>query len=101
MWPVLPGIPKKVTDRADIILAESLSRDTSGEGRRPGATPSSFLPMTACLHKIGCWCRDPAIVELSRLDPDTMTPLQALAKLAELKDLTRKPDGTDFKEAGR
>ncbi len=96
----LAGIPKKVTDRADIILAESLSRDTSG-----GAKARRYTQLLLADDSVPAQDRllvpDPAIVELSRLDPDTMTPLQALAKLAELKDLTRKPDGTDFKEAGR
>ena len=96
----LAGIPKKVTDRADTILTESLNRAVA-----PGTKPQRYtqlllvddsLPVRNAPAK-----PDPLKTELSGLDPDTMTPMQALAKLAELKKLASKSGTADPDGAGQ
>ena len=80
----LAGIPKKVTERADSILTETMNRDVPS-GTRPQRYTQILLidnenpqePVT--LH--------PALDELAGINPDEMTPLQALAKIAELRNM--------------
>src|SRR5208283_1134015 len=75
----LAGIPRKVTDRADVILTESLNREVTGGSKIQrytqlllvdNATPVTEEPTPG-----------PIITALSALNPNTMTPMQALAKL--------------------
>jgi DNA mismatch repair protein MutS len=82
----LAGIPKKVTDRAETLLDENMNAPVRG-GTRPqrytqillvddrAETPAAAAPPVP----------DPVLEEIRCLDPDAMTPLAALAKLAELK----------------
>jgi DNA mismatch repair protein MutS len=77
----LAGIPKKVTERAEILLSEDMNRNVSG-GTKPQRYTQILLvddhePVPNADH--------PTLRALSRLNPDEMTPLQALAKIAELK----------------
>jgi DNA mismatch repair protein MutS len=94
----LAGIPKKVTDRADAILTESLNHAVL-----PGAKPQRYTQILlvddSAPARPGPEKPDPVVTELSRLNADTMTPMQALAKLAELINLAKKSGGTDSKEA--
>ena len=90
----LAGIPKKVTDRADMILNESLNRAVT-----PGAKPQRYTQILlvddSAPVRAGPEKPDPVVAELSRMNPNTMTPMQALAKLAELKNLVKKSGETD------
>ena len=94
----LAGIPKKVTDRADAILTDSLNHAVA-----PGAKPQRYTQILlvddSAPARAGPTEPDPVVTELSRLNPDTMTPMQALAKLAELKNLAKKSGRTEPKEA--
>ena len=78
----LAGIPKKVTDRAESILTETMNRDVPS-GTRPQRYTQILLfdndntTTTAAQH--------PALDELACINPDEMTPLQALAKIADLR----------------
>jgi DNA mismatch repair protein MutS len=78
----LAGIPKKVTERAESILTETMNRDVPS-GTRPQRYTQILLfdndstTTTAAQH--------PALDELACINPDEMTPLQALAKIAELR----------------
>jgi DNA mismatch repair protein MutS len=78
----LAGIPKKVTERAESILTETMNRDVPS-GTRPQRYTQILLfdndstTPTAAQH--------PALDELACINPDEMTPLQALAKIAELR----------------
>ena len=96
----LAGIPKKVTDRADVILSDALSRDASG-GAKARRYTQILLVDNSMPARAGPPAPDPMTAELSHLDPDTMTPMQALTKLAELKARAGKPATTDHKEAGQ
>ena len=96
----LAGIPKKVTDRADVILTDTLSRDASG-GTKTRRYTQILLVDDGTQERTVPQAPDPVEMELSSLDTDTMTPMQALAKLAELKGLAGKTKNTDLKGAER
>jgi len=81
----LAGLPPGVVDRAREILAELESTHTAhGEGlgrrgeHRPVAAETGQLPLFGP--------ENPALERLRALDPDSMTPLEALNALAELKE---------------
>ncbi len=77
----LAGIPKKVTGRAEELLSEDSRRGVIGSTRPQRYTQILLVdessPAPPADH--------PALHALSRLNPDEMTPLEALAKIAELK----------------
>jgi DNA mismatch repair protein MutS len=72
----LAGLPRPVLHRAEEILDE-----LEQEARAPGTTPRTIevrqLPLFAT--------NNPLLEELKRLDISTMTPLEAISKLYELK----------------
>jgi DNA mismatch repair protein MutS len=79
----LAGIPKKVTDRADLLLSEGMTQCISGKGRPQRYTQILLVDD----QKTEAPADHPALQALNRLNPDEMTPLQALAKIAELKKI--------------
>ncbi|MCS7287102.1 MAG: DNA mismatch repair protein MutS [Anaerolineae bacterium] len=78
----LAGLPKPVIHRAEEILRE-LESNSSPAAIRPRAPKATQLPLFTLSH--------PVLEELKNLDIDSMTPLEALNKLYELK---RKVRGT-------
>ena len=80
----LAGIPKKVTDRADVILKETLNRPV-GPGTRPRRYTQILLVDDT--EPVRSGKSHPVVGILSGLNPDRMTPLQALEQLAELKKM--------------
>jgi DNA mismatch repair protein MutS len=81
----IAGIPKKITDRAEVLLADSLNR-----GVGAGAKPQRYTQILLCDPHNGTSgsrppARHPVLSELNALDPDTMTPLEALSRIADLK----------------
>ena len=86
----LAGIPKKVTERAESILVETMNRDVPA-GTRPQRYTQVLLfdhdstTKTSVPH--------PVLDELTRIRPDEMTPLQALAKIAELQKMLENKEG--------
>jgi DNA mismatch repair protein MutS len=85
----LAGIPKKVTERAETLLSEDMNRCVPG-GTKPQRYTQILLVDD---HKTDTHANHPTLKALARLNPDDMTPLQALAKIAELKK-TLEPDGS-------
>ncbi|MFA4859983.1 DNA mismatch repair protein MutS [Methanoregula sp.] len=79
----LAGIPKKVTERAEVLLDEDKNRPTPS-GARPQRYTQILLVDDHDPEGTPA-ARHPALDELERLNPDEMTPLQALTALAELK----------------
>jgi DNA mismatch repair protein MutS len=83
----LAGIPKKVTERAESILTETLNRDVPS-GSRPQRYTQILLfdnenpqsPVTT----------HPALEKLAGINPDEITPLQALASIAELRNMLNR-----------
>ena len=75
----LAGLPRTVVSRAREMLAQLET------GARPGAT--SQLPLFAAAAPASSPASDraePMLRRLRALDPDRMTPIEALAVLAEL-----------------
>jgi DNA mismatch repair protein MutS len=79
----LAGIPKKVTERAEVLLDEDKNRPAV-TGARPQRY-TQILLVDDHAPKEAPASRHPALEELARLNPDELTPMQALALLAELK----------------
>ncbi|MFW6331351.1 MAG: DNA mismatch repair protein MutS [Gemmatimonadota bacterium] len=81
----LAGLPDTVVDRAREILRElegSHTHHGEGLGRR-GARPASTPPPDQLSFFTAA--EPPVMKKLRELDPETMTPLEALNRLAELK----------------
>jgi DNA mismatch repair protein MutS len=77
----LAGIPKKVTGRAEALLFED-----AGRGVPAGTKPQRYTQILLVDDSIpGTSADHPTLQALASLNPDDMTPLQALAKIAELK----------------
>ena len=85
----LAGLPKSVLVRAQEVLAELESHD-SKKGKVPRRKASLQIPL---------FPKDSLLAdEISRLDIDSMSPLEAITKLYELKRMTQEnkdspPDG--------
>jgi len=88
----LAGIPKKVTDRAEVLMDEEQKRqdsagDTGGKVRRYTqillVDEKAEAPPTVT---------HPVIEELAQINPDEMTPLQALAVLHAMKQHLKKEE---------
>jgi DNA mismatch repair protein MutS len=77
----LAGIPRKVTERAEAILSEGQHRQFPGSTRPQRYT--QILLVDDHEHRIPA--DHPTLRALAALNPDEMTPLQALAKICELK----------------
>ena len=80
----LAGIPKKVTERAESILTETMNRDVPS-GTRPQRYTQILLFDNESTIKTAV--QHPVLDELACIKPDEMTPLQALAKIAELRNM--------------
>ena len=83
----LAGLPPPVIDRARAIL-DALERDELARGGRPSISGTPAEPQ----QQLGLFqmaTADPVAERLAQrirsLDPDTLTPMQALSLLAELK----------------
>jgi DNA mismatch repair protein MutS len=79
----LAGIPKRATERADTLLSEGMTQRISGGGRPQRYTQILLVDD----QKTEVPADHPALDALKQLNPDEMTPLQALAKIAELKKI--------------
>ncbi|HET6580667.1 MAG TPA: DNA mismatch repair protein MutS [Methanoregula sp.] len=85
----LAGIPKKVTDRADAILNETMNRDVPA-GTRPQRYTQILLVDNE--NPIKKPVPDPVLDHLAHINTDEMTPMQALAKIAELQKMLEKKE---------
>jgi DNA mismatch repair protein MutS len=84
----LAGIPKKVTERAEVLLSEDVNRAVPA-GTKPQRYTQILLVDD---HSPGSPPENPALKALAALDPDTMTPIEALTKIAELKKCMNRED---------
>ncbi|MDD1719523.1 MAG: DNA mismatch repair protein MutS [Methanoregulaceae archaeon] len=80
------GVPAKVIERAYALLEEIQKREY-----RPGV--AKRYTQLLLIDSPGPAPPDPVIRELSRIDPESMTPLQALEKLYELRSTCRERRG--------
>jgi DNA mismatch repair protein MutS len=77
----LAGIPKKVTERAEVLLGENMNRAVP-----LGTKPQRYTQILLVDDKTNPTpLPHPILDELANMKPDEMTPLQALSKIAELK----------------
>ena len=83
----LAGLPKSVTDRAKLILEqlEQGERDAGGKQQKL----IDDLPLFSVAHQPAELKCNPLADKLSEVDPDALTPRDALQILYELKDLIR------------
>jgi len=79
----LAGIPKKVTERAEVLLNESMNRAVPA-GTKPQRYTQILLVDDSANEKPAA-THHPVLEEIKKMKPDEMTPMQALAKIAELK----------------
>lgn len=79
----LAGIPKKVTERAEVLLDEDKNRP-AGSGARPQRYTQILLVDDNAPVEVAA-ARHPALDKIEQMNPDEMTPLQALTALVELK----------------
>ena len=84
----LAGIPKKVTERADALLSEDMNRGVSGSTKPQRYTQILLVNDREPAHPAD----HPTLRALARLNPDEMTPLEALSKIAELKKTLERGD---------
>ena len=83
----LAGIPKKVTDRAMTLLKEAAEREYPGGPRAPRYTQMLLVdPGEGVVEE------NPAVRELKSLNPNEMTPIDALNTLCRLRELVNEED---------
>jgi len=76
----MAGLPEEVTERAKAILKNLEGSELSVHGGTPGRAAGAEMQMTLFEMR-----DDPLREEILKLDVDTMTPLDALRALAEMK----------------
>jgi DNA mismatch repair protein MutS len=78
----LAGLPKSVTNRAQDVLANLEDRSTTGKGR---------VQRRATVPQLTLFPKDSLLAdEISRLDIDSLSPLEAITKLYELKRMAQE-----------
>ena len=84
----LAGIPKKVTERAEALLDENMNGPVKG-----GTRPQRYTQILLVDDRAGAPADTvhPVLEELGCINPDEMTPLQALSKIHELKRKLGEP----------
>ena len=85
----LAGIPKKVTERADVLLSENMNRAVPA-GTRPQRYTQILLVDDH--EKKSNPEKHPTLLALAHMNTDEMTPMQALTKIAELKKTLDKDE---------
>jgi len=82
----LAGLPESVIERARVVLAELESERTVEElERRPAGGRRPAEPAPLPLFESAAPAEHPLAAELRALEPDRLTPLEALQRLAEWK----------------
>ncbi|MHC4660453.1 MAG: DNA mismatch repair protein MutS [Planctomycetota bacterium] len=83
----LAGIPKSVVKRAASVLANLEALNIDGEGKPAFAPPLDSQETSQLQLSLFKSPREKVLEILNKLDIENLTPLEAIAKLAELKDL--------------
>ncbi|RXE57279.1 DNA mismatch repair protein MutS [Methanoculleus taiwanensis] len=84
----LAGIPKKVTERALVILKEAMVQELKGGGKTPRYTQMLLVDTGEGVAET-----NPAVEELRAMKLDEMTPLAALNTLHRLQNLANGGNG--------
>ncbi len=88
----LAGIPRKVVERAKVILA-NLEANALSPGDRPSfAPPPREKAREPEIRQMTLFSARPSalIKALQKLDPDTLTPIEALIKIKEMKEMAER-----------
>jgi DNA mismatch repair protein MutS len=78
----LAGLPRSVTNRATEVLASLESRSATREGKIQSRAAAGQLPLFTSDSRLAD--------EISRLDIDSMSPLEAITRLYELKRMAEE-----------
>ena len=78
----IAGLPRSVVHRAEEVLNTLESNRQRNGSRRGHVSRPQQLPLISA--------QSPIVEEISELDPDSMTPLEALTKLYELKQKAKQ-----------
>ena len=81
----LAGVPREVTKRASVILEHLNEGSAVPEGKIAPKAKIAENPSGAV--SFDDLARNDVIEKLEKLDPNTLTPIEALTKLFELKNL--------------
>jgi DNA mismatch repair protein MutS len=84
----LAGLPPAVVERARMVLAELEASDRSAPTRKL----VDDLPLFSAARGAGPSASDPLMDALAALDPDALTPKEALEALYRLKGLARNDE---------
>jgi DNA mismatch repair protein MutS len=81
----LAGLPRAVVQRATEVLSvlEASQNGRAARGRARRRQPAEQLPLFAARSRL--------LEELATMDVDSLTPLQAITKLYELREQAREP----------
>ena len=84
----LAGLPASVVHRAQEILARLEEGQSRGKGRKVARPKKEAPPQLALFGD-----KSPLIEEISQLDVDSISPLEAITKLYELKRKAKEGEG--------
>ena len=85
----LAGVPKKVTERAESILTETMNRDVPSGTRPQRYTQILLFDNDSTTKKA---VQHPVLDELTCVNTDEITPLQALTKIVELQHMLKSKE---------
>ena len=83
----LAGVPEKVINRAESLMKEQVS----GAGGRPGI--KRYTQMLLVDSPLPGNTSDPLIEELKTIDPDSLSPREALQRFYDIREALRKREG--------
>ncbi|TAJ44036.1 DNA mismatch repair protein MutS [Methanofollis fontis] len=86
----LAGVPAKVTKRAEGII-----RDIGNGAASSGKGGPKYTQMLLISDNPAPPVHNPAVEALRRIDPDTLSPRQALEKIYELRKLAGNEEGSE------
>jgi len=91
----LAGVPEAVVERAKSVL-EGMEAKHQGVGKGAGFSSAEPAPRPRVVQlPLFTAAPEPALEALKKLDPERMTPVEALVALARLRALLRRSEGAD------
>lgn len=101
----LAGLPKSVVDRAWKVLDELEQTSIASEASSltPDSQQLSFFSLGAPAPQLAAVPSEPhpVLTEIEKLNPNEMTPMQALTTLAKLQEMSRESDSTSSSKQNR
>jgi DNA mismatch repair protein MutS len=101
----LAGLPKSVVDRAWKVLdeLEQTSIASNNSSLTPDTQQLSFFSLGAPGPQLAAVPAEPhpVLTEIEKLNPNEMTPMQALTTLAKLQEMSRESDSASSSKQNR